>query len=289
MLGRDEHEARQLQRVDMRREHRQPDAVAAGEVDLDAVDAAEHEALAGERDLVPAPACGELVQAAVVLLHVGADAQVPLRSLDQSHGVVATPAQPVLDLDRREGRLAGVAPVDVPGPAIHQAGVEQLQEQPLRPAVHDRIGAEEGALPVEGEAESLQLGGHVLGAALDPVAGRLAARDRAELGGKAEGVEAEVEQDAIAASPAEAGVRVADRVAADVADVDVPRGERGGGLDVEVRLVVDRSEIGQRRRPERVALAPGRLATGLDRIGLIARVDTVVHVDRAYPRALAAV
>ena len=33
-------------------------AVGRGQVDLDAVDAAEHEALAGERDLVPAPAVG---------------------------------------------------------------------------------------------------------------------------------------------------------------------------------------------------------------------------------------
>ena len=65
-----------------------------------------------------------------------------------------------------------------------------------------------------------------VGAAVDPVAGRLAAGDRAELGGQAEGVEAEGEQHPLAAGAAEAGVGVADRVAADVADVDVARGER---------------------------------------------------------------
>ena len=71
-----------------------------------------------------------------------------------------------------------------------------------------------------------QLAGHVLGAARDPLARRLAAGDRAELGGQAEGVEAEGEQHVVAAGAAEARVGVADRVAAHVADVDVARGER---------------------------------------------------------------
>ena len=91
------------------------------------------------------------------------------------------------------------------------------------------------------EAQPLELPGHVLGAAVHPVARRLAAGDRAELGGQAEGVEAEGEQDGVAARAAEARVGVADRVGADVADVDVARGERGRGLDVEVRLLARRA------------------------------------------------
>ena len=93
--------------------------------------------------------------------------------------------------------------------------------------------------------------------------GGLSGGDRAELGGQAEGVEAEGEQHRVAARAAEARVGVADRVAANVADVDVARGERGGGLDVAVRLLLER-----RRRPEGVTLAPRRLAARLDGLGL---------------------
>ena len=66
--------------------------------------------------------------------------------------------------------------------------------------------------------------------------GRMPAGDRAELGGQAERVEAEGEQHVLAARATEARVGVADRVAAHVADVHVARGERRGGLDVQVRL-----------------------------------------------------
>ncbi len=214
---------------------------------------------------------------------VGADPQVPLRQLDQPHRPVAAPAGAAgLDLDRGERRLAVLAPVDVAGAAVDQPRLEQLQEQPLRPAVHDRVGAHERALPVEGEAEPLQLAGHVLGAAVDPLARRLAAGDRAELGGQAERVEAEREQHGVAARAPEARVGVADRVAAHVADVDVAGGERRGGLDVDVGLLVE-----QRRRAERVALAPGRLAARLDRVRAhSACVWRRRSCDRAYPRAL---
>ena len=270
VLGRDQHEARLLQRVGVRREHRQRrPAVAGAQLDLDAVDAPEHEALAGQRDLVPAPARRELVQAAVVLLRVRADAQVPRGALDQPHGVVTAPAQAVLDLDRRERRLARVAPVDVARAAVHQPGLQQRQEQPLRPAVHDRVGAHERALPVEREAQPLQLAGHVLGAARHPLARRHAAGDRAELRRQAEGVEAEREQHAIPARAPEARVGVSDGVAAHVADVHVARRERRRGLDVQVRLVVENG-----RRARGLALAPGRLAAGLDGVRVIARCST---------------
>ena len=255
----------------MRREHGQARAVGRGtrpgrlgQLDLDSVDAAEHEALAGERDLVPFAAAGELVEPAVVLLRVGAYAQEPSRALDQADRVVAAPAEAVLDLDRRERRLAGVAPVDVSRPAVDEPRLEQRQEQPLRPAVHDRVRAHERPLPVEREAEALELPGHVLGATRDPLARRHAAGDRAELGGQAEGVEAEGKQHRIPACARETCVGIADRVGADVADVDVARGEGGGGLDVLARL-----PLGQGGGAEGVVRAPGGLATGLDRLWVV--------------------
>ena len=175
----DQHEARLRERVGVGREDRQL-APAAGlaQLELDAIDAPQHVSLAGERDLVPDAALRELLQSPVVLLEVGADAQVPLRQLDQPDGAVAAPAGASrLDLDRSERGLAVVAPIYVAAAAVDEAGVEQCQKQPLRPAVHERVGAEEGAVPVEGEAESIELAPHVPGAALDPVAWRLAARD----------------------------------------------------------------------------------------------------------------
>ncbi len=212
VLGGDQHEARPLEGVRVWREDRERALAGGRQVDLDAVDASEHEVLAGQRVLIPVL---ELGQAPVVLLHVGAHAEVPLRALDQADGVVTAPAQAVLDLDRGEGRLAGVAPVDGARSAIDEAGLEQREKQPLRPAVLDGVGAEEGALPVEGEAEAVELPGHVGGTAADPLAGWLSAGDRAELGRQAEGVESEGEQHRIAARAAKAGVGVADRVASE--------------------------------------------------------------------------
>ena len=187
---------------------------------------------------------------------------------------------PLLDLDRGERGLAGVTPVDVARAAVDQAGLEQRQEQPLRPAVHDRVGAEERALPVEGEAEALSWPVMCSAQRLTQSLGDSPRGDRAELGGQAEGVEAEREQHVVAARAAKARVGVADRVAAHVADVDVAGGERRGGLDVQVRLLVEPAAASGTRRAR--ARRPGG---GLDRVGVIARGALLAHVDRAYPRA----
>ena len=110
------------------------------------------------------------------------------------------------------------------------------------------------------------------GGAIDPLARRLAAGDRAELGGQAEGVEAEGEQDVLTTGAAVARVGVADRVAAHVSDVDVARGEGGRGLDVEVRLI-----LVQGRRAEGGALAPVSLPTRLHGMWLIAVSAALGH------------
>ena len=146
---------------------------------------------------------------------------------------MAAPAAPVLDLQRGKRRAAVIAPVDRGVVAVDQAGLEQGDEEPLRPAVLGLVGAVEDALVVEGEAEPLHLLEHPLAAALDPLGRRHFALDRRHLGRQAEGVEAEAEEDGVAAGAAEAGVGVADRVVADVAHVQFARGERARGLDVD--------------------------------------------------------
>src|ERR1700691_1562701 len=134
----------------------------------------------------------------------------------------------------------------------------------MRPAVHDRLGAHESALPVEGKAESSQLQNHVLGAAIDPIAGRLFAGDRTKLCGQSKRVEAEGKQHVLAAPAAKARVSIPDRIAAHVPDVNVSGGERSRGLDVLASTI-----LADRRCAEGVPLMPVGLATSLDYLGVI--------------------
>ena len=165
----------------------------------------------------------------------------------------------LLDLDRRQRRLAGVAPVDGGVVEVDQAHLVEGQEEPLGPAVLALVGAVEDAVVVEGVAEPLHLLEHPLAALLDPLGGRDLALDRRQLGGQAEGVEAEAHQHAAAAGALEAGVGVADRVVADVAHVQVARGERARGLDVDAVLAVGRRRgraRSRRARPRRPGARP---------------------------------
>ena len=209
----------------------------------------------------------EPVEVAVVLLEVGRDAQEPGRAADQANLVVAAPAAAVLDLERGERGLAVIAPVDGGVVAVDQPGVEQGEEEPLRPAVLALVGAVEDAAVVKGEAEAPHLGEHPLAAAADPLGGRLLALDRGELGGQAESVEAEAEEHGIAAGAAEARVGVADRVVAHVAHVEVARGERAGGLYVDAG-----EPIGKHRRLKCTTSRPRLLPGGLHRRGVIGRL-----------------
>src|SRR5262249_24365208 len=88
-------------------------------------------------------------------------------------------------------------------------------------------------------------------------------------------VVAEREQHAVAARAAKAGVRVADRVAADVPHVHVSRRECGARLDVQVRLLLE-----QRSGLERLARAPGGLPARLNRRRLIACGSPLGHLSR---------
>ena len=229
----------------------------AGQVELDPLAAAEDVALGRQRQLVPVL---QPLGVAVVLLEIGGDPQEPGRPPDQPHLVVAAPAAAVLDLDRRQRRVAGVAPVDGGVLAVDQPRLEQGQEEPLGPAVLALVGAVEDAVVVEGVAEPAHLAEHLLARLLDPLGRRHLALDRRQLGRQPEGVEAEAEQDRVAAAAAEASVGVAERVVADVAHVQIARGERARRLDVDPRLI----RLGPRRL-EVAALGPGGLALGLDR------------------------
>ena len=95
MAGREQHEARRADRVDVRREGGEDLAVAGLQIQLDAVGTAEDVALGLQRQLVPVL---EALEVAVVLLEIRRHPQEPGRTADQSHRVVAAPAATVLDL-----------------------------------------------------------------------------------------------------------------------------------------------------------------------------------------------
>jgi hypothetical protein len=164
---------------------------------------------------------------------------------------VTAPAAAVLDLQGGKRGAAVIAPVDGGVVAIDQAGLEQGDEEPLRPAVLGLVGAVEDTVVVEGEAEPRHLLEHFLAAALDPVGRGLFALDRRHLGRQAEGIEAEAEEDVVAAGAAEARIGIADRVVAHVPHVEFARGEGAGGLDIDGRPILRRY-----RRGESVPLRP---------------------------------
>ena len=100
----------------------------------------------------------------------------------------------------------------------------------------------------------VELLAHPRGAGVDPLARRQPVLDRPELGRQAERVEAERVEHRVAAGAPEAGVGVADRVAADVAHVRGARGERVAVEDVHVLRGPPR--LGRRLERVRVSSRP---------------------------------
>ena len=264
MVGRQERELGGLDGAGVGREQREREAVQRLGVQLHAIDAPEHGALRADRALVPA---GQLGEAAVVLLGVGAPADVPLRAPHEPHRPVTAPALAAFGLLAGEHRPAALAPVDRALALVDEAAFEQHEEQPLRPAVDVLVAAHERARPVEGEAEGVELLAHPGGAGVDPFPRREPVFERSELGRQPERVEAERVEHRVTAGAPEAGVGVADRVAADVAHVRGARGERVAVEDMHVPAALD----GLGRRLERVGVPPGLLPLRLDDRGVVDR------------------
>ena len=97
-------------------------------------------------------------------------AHQPLRQLLLAHGLVAAPAAALLHLVVGQHAVL-LAPVDLHLLAVDQAQLEELGEQPLRPAVVLRLAGDDLALPVEAEAVALELAAAVADAGRDPVCG----------------------------------------------------------------------------------------------------------------------
>jgi len=130
-----------------------------------------------------------------------------------------------VDLRVGEDRLAVGTPVDRRAAELDEAGLVELAEQPLVPAVVLGVAGRYLAGPVVAESHRLEFVAHLLDAGAGPGLGVGAALVGGVLGGEAEGVPPHRLEDIVAGHPAVAGVGVSDSVVADVAHV-----ERAGGV-----------------------------------------------------------
>ena len=220
MLGRDHEEGGAEDCVGACREDRQFEVeLLDAEDELGAVGAADPVALHRQDPLGPVQACHVVEQ----LLRVVGDAEEPLREVLRLDLGAAAFAPAVLDLLVRQDGLVVGAPLDRRLLAVGQAGLEQLEEQPLRPLVVGRLVRGELAVPVHRVAEALELPADVVDVALDDLARVPALLDRRVLGGEAERVVAHRAQDVHAAAPAIVREDVADRVDEHVAHVQGAR------------------------------------------------------------------
>jgi hypothetical protein len=263
VLGRHDEERRAEQRVRTGREDGVLGAaLGVGERDLGPLRAADPVALHRLDMRGPADVL-EVVQQAVGVV---GDAEEPLLELAGLDEVAAALAAPVDDLLVGEhGRVEG-APVDRGLLAIGQAALEQLQEQPLRPAVIARLVRAELTRPVDRQPPATQLGLELLDRLRRRDARVLAGLDRMVLGRQPERVVAHRVQHAPPRAPVEVRHRVPDGVVLQVPHVRLARRVREHLQHVGLLFPVD-LVVGD--LPRALAL-PDLLPLGLDGTRVVA-------------------
>ena len=225
------------------------------EIELGALALADPVPLHGEHALRPA---GQPVAPREQLLRVRGDLEEPPVDLAGRHLGIAAPAAAVLHLLVGQHRLTRRAPVHRRALPVRETALEHLDEYELLPLVVGRIAGRDLALPVVGDAHLLELRAHVVDVLVGPDDGMDPVLDRGVFGGQAERVPAHRVQHVESAHPLETCQEVADRVDADVAHVDPPRG---------VREHLQAVELGPARvltNAELLGLLPDGLPLGLD-------------------------
>ena len=201
----------------------------------------------------------DVIEAFDELVGVGGDAQDPLAdraAFDRMVAAVGARAfRGVQDFLVGEDGAEGRAEPDGLLGNVGEAVAEELEEDPLRPAEIILIGRGELAVPIDGEAEHLQLASEIVDVALGLDGGVFAGRDRVLLGRQAEGVPAHRVEDVEAVGLLVAGEDVRSGVAFRVADVQAG----AGGVGEHVQDVVLRLAAGDRLSAEGGAGFPGGL------------------------------
>ena len=165
----------------------------------------------------------QIVDVVQQLLGVVGDLEEPLLqvlALDQVPGALTGAVGQ--DLLVGQHRLAARAPVDRGLGPVGQAGLQQLQEDPLGPADVGRVVALDHAPPVIGGTQPLERRGQLLDLGVGEGPGVLAGLDGRVLRRQAEAVEADGRQDGLAVHGPVADQQVTEGVVAHVAHVGRP-------------------------------------------------------------------
>ena len=233
--------------------------VLDGDVELDALGPADPVALHRLDPLRPV----DRVEVVEQLLGVVGDAEHPLVEVAPDHLGAAAVADAAVGLLVGQHRLARRAPVDRRHLLVGEAGLVELDEQPLRPPVVLGLAARQLPAPVVGRAEPLDLGRH----GGDPLPGDDPGMDPlgdgGVLGRQAEGVPAHRGEHAEALHRLVAAQHVTQRVVPHVAHVDGARRVRIHAQVVELRPRIALVDL------VRAALFPDLLPLGLDGLDVV--------------------
>ncbi len=288
MLGGEDHERRPEERVRAGREH--PKRVAARLVGVGRDPERELGAL-GPADpvrLLDADRFGPVESVEVQqLVRVGGRLEVPLVQVALLDEGAAAPAMPVRPLDLLASERPVVrAPVDRRLLPIGQARLQELQEEPLVPAVVGRVGGDDLGFPCERGAHRAELAAHGLDVRHRPGERVPTAPDGRVLGRQPEGIEADRKEHVEAVHPPVAGERIARGDDVPMPDVQVTgrirvhRQEVVLGLRGVVEVGLVQTELGPARLPARL---DGRRVVALDPGPLVGRVG-LGHGSRCLGR-----
>ena len=151
------------------------------------------------------------------------DPQEPLIQLALFHQCTGSPGTSVgIHLLVGQNGLIHWIPVDRCVLPVGQTAIEQLQEQPLGPAVVIAVAGGLLTVPVDRQAEAIQLRSHLIDVAIGPIAGINVAFDCSIFGGKTEGIPSHRVQHRAATHPLNAGDHIGDDVIAHMAHVQGP-------------------------------------------------------------------
>ena len=268
-------------------------ATGDGKADVRALAAADPGGLRLLGDVRPVHV-GQVVEQ---LAGVVGDAEEPLRQLALLDRGFAAFAQSAGHLLIGQHRHARRAPVDRCLPALHEAGLVELEKHPLGPAVVADVGGVHGVVPVEHAPEALQGAGEVLDVLGNQVIGVAADLQGVVFGMNAEGVKADGLEDVLAVQALKAPVHVGAGVGVDVADVQPFRGRVGEHHQVVVGVLgVRQLRLGQAIDAIALPTLPPLALHGFRRIAILfvghGRVggqtnnDTILGVPGGTPNCL---
>ncbi|OQB56444.1 MAG: hypothetical protein BWX98_01829 [Candidatus Aminicenantes bacterium ADurb.Bin147] len=220
---------------------------------------------------------GPLAQLGVTgeeLVGVGGDFEEPLFHLFLLDGRGAAPANTAGRLLVGQDGPAGRAPIDPAFPAIGQAALNHLEEDPLVPGVVFGQTRVDFPRPVVGEPHPLELGLHVGDIIQRPLLGMDAGLNGGVLGRHAQGVPADGMENIIPPHHLKPGDHVADGIVADVAHVDPAR-----RIGIHLEGVKLRA-AGIGGRGESAGGVPLHLPAGLDGLEIVISGGVILAHDR---------